>query len=178
MSEQSRAMKLKDRPEFSNKPKPLTTTPDTTVSTAVGQMAALNYGSIMVNDTAGKLVGIVTERDILRRVVNEGRDPNTTLVEDVMTRDPRVAQEDDDVTDWLRIMSNDRFRRLPVVDSEGRVQVVFTQGDFVSYTWPDLIYQATELAKASILDRFPILLIGGGIAIYTIIMALIFGSMS
>lgn len=178
MSERSRAMKLKDRPEFSNKSKPLSTTPDAMVASAVGQMSAVNYGSIMVNDGEGKLIGVLTERDIMRRLVNEGRDPKTTKVEDVMTRDPRVANEDDDVTDWLRIMSNDRFRRLPVVDDEGRVQAVFTQGDFVSYTWPDLIYQAKELAKASVLDRFPILLIGGGIAVYTIVMALIFSSIS
>ena len=70
-----------------------------------------------------------------------------------MTPNPRVANENDDVLDWLRIMSNDRFRRLPVVDSNGKIKVIFTQGDFVSYTWPDLIYQASQLAKASFMKR-------------------------
>ena len=52
--------------------------------------------------------------------------------------------------DWMRIMSNERFRRLPVVDDEGRIKAVFTQGDFVSYTWPDLIYQMKSLAGATV----------------------------
>ena len=38
-----------------------------------------------------------------------------------MTENPRVANENDNIIDWLRIMSNDRFRRLPVVDSEGKI---------------------------------------------------------
>ena len=62
----------------------------------------------------------------------------------------------DDIVDWLRIMSNDRFRRLPVVDADGKIKVIFTQGDFVSYTWPDLIFQASQLAKASFMKGFSI----------------------
>ena len=73
-----------------------------------------------------------------------------------MTSNPRVADENDNVLDWLRIMSNDRFRRLPVVDKNGKIKVIFTQGDFVSYTWPDLFYQASQMAKASILGGFSI----------------------
>ena len=50
-------------------------------------------------------------------------------------------------------MSNDRFRRLPVVD-EKKSKLYFTQGDFVSYTWPDLIYQASQMAKSSFMKGF------------------------
>ena len=49
---------------------------------------------------------------------------------------------------WLRIMSNDRFRRLPVIDADRKIKVIFTKGDFVSYAWPDFILQASQLAKA------------------------------
>ena len=80
--------------------------------------------------------------------------PKTTKLGDIMTPNPRVANENDNVLDWLRIMSNDRFRRLPVVDADGKIKVIFTQGDFVSYTWPDLIYQASQLAKASFMKGF------------------------
>jgi CBS-domain-containing membrane protein len=90
-----------------------------------------------------------------------------------MTRDPRVALETDDVVDWLRIMSNERFRRLPVVDAEGRIKVVFTQGDFVSYTWPELIYQAKQLAKASVARNYAVWLIVGGIGLYALLMILV-----
>ena len=73
-----------------------------------------------------------------------------------MTKNPRVAYENDNVLDWLRIMSNDRFRRLPVVDKNNKIKVIFTQGDFVSYTWPDFIYQASQMAKSSFMRGFSI----------------------
>jgi CBS-domain-containing membrane protein len=92
---------------------------------------------------------------------------------DIMTREIRMAKETDYVLDWLRIMSNDRFRRLPVVDSENRIQALFTQGDFVSYTWPDLFMQARGLAKATVIGKFHYFLIGGGILIYVLAMIVV-----
>lgn len=176
MSEQKRVLKLMDRPEFQHKPKPLTIKLGAKVSDAVAQMSEMNYGSILVVDEADKLLGVVTERDILKRLVNAKKDPETTTVDQIMTRDPRVARQDDDLLDWLRVMSNERFRRLPVIDDDGRAIAIFTQGDFVSYTWPDLIYQAKEMVKATALENFPLLLIGGGIALYTLVMMVIFSS--
>ena len=67
-----------------------------------------------------------------------------------------MGREDDEVLSWLRTMSNDRFRRLPVVDNQGKIKAIFTHGDFVSYTWPDLIFQASQLAKASFMKGFSI----------------------
>ena len=108
--------------------------------------------------------------------VGQGRSADSVTLADIMTRDPRVARETDEVVNWLRIMSNERFRRLPVVDAEGRIQVIFTQGDFVSYTWPDLIYQAKELGKASVGRNYPIWLIGGGIMLYSLLMIVVVAS--
>ncbi|MEL6680580.1 MAG: CBS domain-containing protein, partial [Pseudomonadota bacterium] len=133
--------RLMDRPEYKSKPKPLTRAPDGVVSEAVAAMSDKNYGSVIIVDPDEKVIGVVTERDIMKKIVGAGRDPNTTKLSEIMTADPRLAKETDDMVDWLRIMSNERFRRLPVVDEQGRIQAVFTQGDFVSYTWPDLIYQ-------------------------------------
>ncbi len=166
-------MRLKDRPEFASKKSPLTRTRDVTVSEAVAEMAARNYGSVIVVDDAQKVIGIVTERDLMRKLINEDRDPKTTTLGDIMTTELRLANEDDEVLNWLRIMSNERFRRLPVVDSEGRIKAVFSQGDFVSYTWPDLIYQAKQMARASIGQNYGIWMIGGGIMLYTILMILL-----
>ncbi len=166
-------MRLKDRPEFAAKKSPLTRTRDVTVSQAVSEMVARNYGSVVVVDGDQKVIGIVTERDLMRKLINENRDPQTTTLGDIMTTEPRLAREDDDVLDWLRIMSNERFRRLPVVDAEGRIKAVFSQGDFVSYTWPDLIYQAKQMARASVGQNYGIWMIGGGIMLYTILMVLL-----
>lgn len=167
------AMALRDRPEYASKPKPLTFAPSATVSLAVKAMSERNFGSVVVTDSEERILGIVTERDIMKRVVNENRDPSSTKLEEIMTADPRVAQESDDLVDWLRIMSNERFRRLPVVDEQGRVKVVFTQGDFVAYTWPDLIYQAKELAKAGIFRQWGATLIGGAVVLYTVLMVIL-----
>lgn len=148
--------RLVDRPEFKTKPKPVTFLGKDKVSQAIAVMADKNYGSVVIVDSKDKVVGIVTERDIVKKLVNNNMSPKTTKLEDIMTLNPRVANENDDVVDWLRIMSNDRFRRLPVVDADGKIKVIFTQGDFVSYTWPDLIFQASQLAKASFMKGFSI----------------------
>ena len=154
--ETRRGGRLVDRPEFKTKPKPVTFLGKDKVSQAIAVMADKNYGSVVIVDSKDKVVGIVTERDIVKKLVNNNMSPKTTKLEDIMTLNPRVANENDDVVDWLRIMSNDRFRRLPVVDADGKIKVIFTQGDFVSYTWPDLIFQASQLAKASFMKGFSI----------------------
>lgn len=170
-------MQLRDRPEFSSKPKPLTFAPDAMVSKAVAAMSEKNFGSVVVVDGDDRVIGVMTERDLMRKLINPGLDPKTTPIQDIMTRDPRVARETDDVVDWLRIMSNERFRRLPVVDAEGRIKAVFTQGDFVSYTWPDLIYQAKQLARASVGRNYAVWLIVGGIGLYALLMLLVLNSL-
>ena len=175
-ADQSRAMRIRDRAEFRQKPKPLTMRPDATVSEAVAAMCLKNYGAIVVTDAEDRPVGIVTERDVMRKIVNESRDARATPLSEIMTEEPRVASADDDVVDWLRIMSNERFRRLPVVDEDGKVTAVFTQGDFVSYTWPELMGQARELAKATVFRNWPLVLIGGGLMVYTLAMVAVLGA--
>ena len=44
--------------------------------------------------------------------------------------------------------------KIPVVDEKGSIKAIFTQGDFVSYTWPDLIYQMSQMTKASLSKHF------------------------
>ena len=163
-----RGYKLKDRPEFKTKPKPVTFKKTDTISDAAKVMTEKNYGSVVIVDNDNKVIGICTERDILIKVVNNNLDPSKTRIEKIMTPNPRVGREDDDVLDWLRTMSNDRFRRLPVVDEEGRIKVIFTQGDFVSYTWPDLLYQATQMTKATLSKHFNLTSIIFMIILYSI----------
>ena len=164
----SRGYKLKDRPEYLNKPRPVTFEKHQKVSEAVKVMTEKNYGSVVVVDKKNKVIGICTERDILKKLVNSGLNPKNTKIEDIMTANPRVGRENDDVLDWLRTMSNDRFRRLPVVDEEGKIKVIFTQGDFVSYTWPDLLYQASQMTKATLTKHFNLTSILIMIMIYSI----------
>ena len=163
-------MRIKDRPEFRNKPKPLSMGADRMVSEAVAAMSAKNYGSIVVTDESGGIEGIVTERDIMRRLVNENRDAKTTPLRDIMTSDIRIARADDSILEWLRTMSNERFRRLPVVDESGQLVSMVTQGDFVSYTWPDLMYQVGQATRATLSDNRQLVLIAAAIGLYTIVL--------
>ena len=149
-----RGYKLKDRPEYNSKPKPITFKKTDTVASAVKVMSDKNYGSVVIVDNQNKVIGICTERDILKKLVNGKLSAEKTKIAEIMTENPRVGSENDEVLPWLRTMSNDRFRRLPVVDSQGKIKAIFTQGDFVSYTWPDLVYQATQMTKASIIKHF------------------------
>lgn len=163
-------MRIKDRPEFTNRPNVLTMRADRPVREAVAEMTRRGYGSVVITDEAGRLEGILTERDLMTRVLDKGLDPDTTPISDVMTRELKVAREDDLVIDWLRIMSNERFRRLPIVDEDRKVIGIMTQGDFVSYTWPELIEQLGFTAKAAIGANRQLAILAAGVGVYTVVM--------
>jgi CBS domain-containing protein len=168
-------MRIEELPEFQNKPEPFALRGEEMVSAAVETMAAMNIGSVVIVDGDRNVRGIVTERDLLRRLLGRKLDPETTPLSAIMTREPYLAKIDDEHYDWLRMMSNKRFRHLPVVDEEGRLVNLLSQGDFVSHSWPELISivggKASETIKGPA-SQLPILF--GGVMIYTVaIVALI-----
>ena len=165
--------RLMDRPEYRLKQQPLTCLPTTSVFEAVLKMSEKNYGAVIVINDEKKVIGIVTERDVMNKVVANELDVHATVLSDIMTENPRVARETDDLIDWLRIMSNERFRRLPVIDDNGQIKAVFTQGDFVSYTWPDLMYQMKSIATATLSKNWAVFLIAGGVALYSLVMIIV-----
>ena len=168
-------MRIIDRPEFESKPEPLTVLPEAMASEAIERMCERKFGSSIVVYGERRVLGILTERDVMNRLVNAGLDPTKTPVRKIMTSKPRIANADDNVLDWLRIMSNERFRRLPIVNNDGELLAVMTQGDFVSYTWPELVHQAKQLAKATVTTNSQIFLVFGGIAVYSLALVLILG---
>lgn len=165
-------MKIKDRPEFGSKTKPLTASPSDPVSTVASAMSEKNYGSVIVIGSDRKIEGIFTERDLLRRVVATGKDAGTTTMADVMTTDIKVASASDEIVDWLRQMSNERFRHVPVVDDQGFLVHMMSQGDFVSYTWPDLISRVKEEVSYAYPRLSPAIWLFAGMAVYTVIIIL------
>ena len=131
-------MKIKDSPDFNSKPKPVSFSPGDPVRAALDVMCEKNIGSIIVTNGDGSIAGIVTERDMMIRVLGSNVNPDETTLAEVMSTGVRAANEEDDLVDWLRTMSNERFRHLPVVDDEGRLVNMISQGDLVAHTWPDL----------------------------------------
>lgn len=168
-------MRIKDRPEYASKPAPMTAKKDEIVRDVAKRMSDKNYGAIVVTSEDQTVLGLMTERDLMRRVVATGIDPDKTTVAEIMTPNVRVAKEDDNLVDWLRIMSNERFRRLPIVDEDGKLKSIMTQGDFVSYTWPDLIGQAVTLAKGTMDKNYQIFYILGGVLAYTVLVIAMLG---
>jgi CBS-domain-containing membrane protein len=166
-------MKIKDRVEFKSKPPVLSFAATDKVIDAVRAMSEKNYGASVVVDSDNRPVGIVTERDFMRRLLAKGLDANTTPLSDIMTRDLKLASTEDTVVDWLRIMSNERFRHLPVIDDQGKLINLMSQGDFVSYTWPQLLNRAKETLTKSFMERFHLHLILAGVMIYSILVLMI-----
>ena len=99
-----RGYKLKDRPEYRSKPQPITFKKTDTVAKAVKTMSEKNYGSVVIVDSQDKVIGICTERDILKKLVNQKLNSESTKLEKIMTVNPRVGKEDDEVLSWLRTM--------------------------------------------------------------------------
>lgn len=97
---------------------------DTTVLDAVRKMAQLDVGALVVTNSAGQLAGIVTERDIARRLIAHGLDPKTTTLGQIMTRDPDTLSPDDSAFDALEIMRVRHYRHLPVVEDDRVVGMV------------------------------------------------------
>lgn len=142
-------MRIGDRPEFSRKAAVMTFGPDELVSVAVHAMSEKNFGAAVIVGKDKKPVGIVTERDFMRRLLDKNLDPKKTTLRTIMTTELKMAKADDNLLDWLRQMSNDRFRHLPVVDESGTLIGLMSQGDFVSYTWPELLGRVKEQAQAT-----------------------------
>jgi CBS domain-containing protein len=94
-----------------------------TVREAIEVMAAAQVGSVVVVDE-GHLEGIFTERDVMLRVVLEGRDPRTTEVQEVMTSPVQTVGVRTTGDDALQIMLQEHIRHLPLVDAAGQVQAI------------------------------------------------------
>ena len=161
-------MQIKDRPEYNSKPKPVTFSPDAKVMEAVTVMSEGNFGSVVIVNEDSSIAGIVTERDLMRRFLFHKKDPEKTPLSEIMTTEVRVAKEDDNLIDWLRIMSNERFRHLPIVDEDGKIVNMMSQGDIVSYTWPELLSRMKENAVATLSGTYQIVLIVFAILLYSI----------
>ncbi len=95
-----------------------------TVREAAKQMADNDIAAIVVTDDDGKLLGIVTERDMTRRIIAKNLDANTVTVGEIMTRNPDTLAPGDSALDALELMRTRKYRHLPVVDDGSVVGMV------------------------------------------------------
>jgi CBS domain-containing protein len=110
----------------------LTIEADASVLDAVKEMVEANVGSLLVTDE-GKVTGIVTERDYLRRVTLQGRTDRETAVREIMSSPLVVATPETTVDECMAIMTDRRIRHVPVVEG-GDVVGMVSIGDLVKFT--------------------------------------------
>ena len=107
--------------------------PDKTVHDASRKLVQYNIGALPVCDDEGGLIGIVTERDILRATARDGSDALTLKVAAIMTRQVVTCTADEEVDSAMEVMTERRIRHLPVL-REGRLVNIISIGDLVKAT--------------------------------------------
>ena len=112
----------------------VTSTSENTIVEAARLMKTEDIGPILVvdNETSNTLVGIMTDRDIVVKVIAEGKDTNTTRVGDVMSKKLVTCRADDDVDVAMKSMSQFQLRRIPVVEDNMRLVGIISQADLAT----------------------------------------------
>jgi CBS domain-containing protein len=135
---------------------PCTATQGESVREAAKRMAAQGVGSLVVVDDAGNPIGMLTDRDVVVRVIRQHLSPDTTSVGEVMQRELSKLREDAPLVNALRRMRADGVRRLPVVDGEGSLVGIIAADDVLQLV-------ASELCDVAgvVRAQFPADLAGG-----------------
>ena len=123
----------------------------TTVMAAVKAMTAHKVGAVVVLDNE-HLVGVFTERDVLIRVVLEGRDPDKTPVADVMTESVLTVNQNAERKTARRLMIDNHVRHLPVLDDEGTVVSMLSMRHLLRAEISDLEQTVWTLVAADSVD--------------------------
>jgi CBS domain-containing protein len=121
-----------------------TASPSQSLVDAAQMMKSDDAGSIPVVEE-GRLVGIVTDRDIVIRAVAEGADPGATRIADIASGDLISVEPDQDLDEALALMARHQVRRLPVVDEDGHLVGILAQAD--------VAFEAKEKKTGELLEQ-------------------------
>jgi CBS domain-containing protein len=108
--------------------RPRAVPPETPLSQVAELMAAEDVGAMPIVDR-DRLLGVVTDRDIVVRAIAKGKDPRSMPVSEVATEEVVAVGPDDDLSEALRLMAQHQVRRLPVIDGDSRLIGVVSQAD-------------------------------------------------
>jgi CBS domain-containing protein len=112
---------------------PIRFTAEATVQEAITKMVANRRAAVVIVDREGRLIGIFTERDVLTRVMGQGRDPHRTKLAEVMTGEPEALSPRDRICYAVNRMNNAGYRTVPLVDAERRPIGIVTVNDVVKW---------------------------------------------
>lgn len=111
-------------------PNPTCCRGDDTIDKAAHLMTIEDVGLLpVVTEQSGKLIGVLTDRDIVVKVVAKDRDARSTVVSEVMTGDPVFCGPEDPIDAALQRMATHQVRRIPIVDTRGIIVGIISQAD-------------------------------------------------
>lgn len=122
---------------------PRTATPDDDVATVARWMRDEDAGALPVVE-GERLVGMLTDRDVVVRVVAEGRDPASTRVGEVASRRLVTIDPQQGADEALRLMAQHQVRRLPVVEEDGKLVGMVSQADMAREADPTSVGEAVD----------------------------------
>ena len=120
--------------------------PDETLGAAVTLLRDKGVGALLVTDDAGDLVGILSERDIVRKLADTPGQTLPQLVGDVMTKNVETCTRTEPLVSVLKRMTSGRFRHMPVMDA-GKLAGMLTIGDVINYRLTELEHEALQLKQ-------------------------------
>lgn len=123
-----------------------TASPSTTLLEIASKLAAKRIGSIVIVGARGEVVGIVSERDIIRELADHGPDCLSRPVEESMTRQVVTCAETDTLDELMAMMTARRFRHLPVV-TDGALVGIVSIGDVVKHHVAEVEMEATAMRE-------------------------------
>ena len=114
-------------------PSPTCCHPEHTTVDAAELMQREDVGLVpVVADNSSKLIGVLTDRDIVLKVVAAGRDPRGTAVSEVMTTDPVACLPQESIEAVMELMASRQVRRIPIVDKDGAIVGIVSQADIAT----------------------------------------------
>jgi CBS domain-containing protein len=125
--------------------------PSATVMEAVRRMKDANVGAVAVLD-GEVLQGMFSERDVMLRIVLEKRDPETTMVKDVMTTEVVAIRKDTKAEEAVNLMWERHIRHLPVVREDGKVEGIVEIRNLFHERFEDMMGQLDSLEKYIAVD--------------------------
>lgn len=136
-------MRIRDVVAAKNEQKVITVSPSATVRELLGLLAEHNVGALVVSGDGGVVDGIVSERDVVRRL-HENTDLLQATVESIMTTDVRTCTPEDRLDDLMSLMTERRIRHVPVCEDDRLVGIV-SIGDVVKHKIDALQFERDQL---------------------------------
>lgn len=110
----------------------VTTTPDSTLFDLVRQVSDKGIGAVLVTNSAQEIVGIISERDVMRAIARHGMSTLEERVSSHMTHTVETAREEEQVLSVMQRMTKGRFRHMPVV-KDGKIAGIISIGDLIKH---------------------------------------------